>query len=974
MLQNLGESTVVDARTIDHDSEVASFIGRLRTEEYDVGNFFDDIGAAKAALLRSLPLSHEQRRDIEQVDRLLRDCLTQTSLIHERAIEGMSYAFCEIAHDGLIAYANLAMKRLVPECEGKRFAGLFGRHGPPIARAVVRQRKRVTRELVLRPARGAAAADGERIVRAEIAPVPGSRSSFAILHDVSSQRAIERDIYARAPFPVLLLRPDLTVEYANRPTEQLLGIGVDAIVGTDAAGFVCPEDRQEILRQSRQRLKGEIGAYEANIVDPDSGVTKAVKIVSTPRFNSLDEYVGSVTTLQSLEEERAYRELMALMLSDSPAKAVWDQMLEIVRRIVPFDVATLTFYTDEGAFARPEFSWPQDLAYQWYRWFPIPPSFREAIERPFWEPNLGAYVRRQPDGDQMLDQPAMQALLESGIGPFINIPLRSNKGIRSAFSLLSRDAKAYDGATVERLQELGLDAVLGALLQRVEAERSSFKVDLIDSMAAAKNMGELASAILERLRTTYGWDHASIFKINAVRGQFELLSQSCARDDMSLRDDYVQPLDKGLFGLAYRRAKDGLAAPKKPDRKDYARARIASYSTLRPDTEGAQVHVAGCSKTKSEMCCAVLLKGRPVWILNFEDARENAFMPVDFDLLIDMVSYLERNVKRAFNEHTLSQIVDVMQEGVVTCDIEGRIIRLNQKAMAMFSAAGLGGVERGELLATCLDELAAQSILEPPSRTPIEAVLGNGRRRVLMTTATLDDSYDHRIILLSDIQQDNWAHGARVIREAVEEVIDATRKPRSLVTTLLSEIRSTASTQSGNDLRDIVEMASRAIGQLDKLAVGYDNVLRSNAIAKLGSRPDIATVLMEIVSRTPPENRATIVFEMPEILPCTRLAPSKLGSILSAMLGRIMASSARTDMLMIRVKASARWAAISMLTGTGAPLAGQAAPEDEQIQAIRKMARSYDGSFRYRLLDDGGEEIAIALHVEEPAANPVEVA
>jgi len=118
-------------------------------------------------------------------------------------------------------------------------------------------------------------------------------------------------------------------------------------------------------------------------------------------------------------------------------------------------------------------------------------------------------------------------------------------------SLFHQDGNSYDEGTTRMLDKVGVRPAMQAVLRLEAARHRNFQFKLLKLMAQATTDRGLARLVVTELAGFYEWQNVSIFKVNVLQRQFELLEQAKAsRDGFDLPDGYCQSLDVGFLGRA----------------------------------------------------------------------------------------------------------------------------------------------------------------------------------------------------------------------------------------------------------------------------------------------------------------------------------------------------------------------------------------------------------------------------------------
>jgi PAS domain S-box-containing protein len=772
------------------------------------------------------------------VDRTVRDCLALTSIPHEKFIESTGHAFCELDNAGTVVFANAKMLELDPKCVGQKLASRFGKFAPEVRRQLTGEPPVKTGliyqcEFTTERGRWPVLAEFGRI------DTPAGRRGYALLVDMTEIIGAELKALEAAPYGMLKLDAAHRILYANQKMLELFELPHEELLGRDVTEFVTDEtSRQEVLRQAADRQKGIGSQYTIVFTKPRSKTQIHLRITGVPLFDASGAFNGMLTSAQPIDHELARQEIARLVATQTDFKVLFQSIMGVVSRFVQFDRgAVLSMFTAEQDYSR-EICRYKDKgpAYQ-SRWFALPESMRQWIDQPrTWTDDVQAWLEAMPDRGDILNSPDTRAALADGLKSLICLPVRVAGSTVGALALRSKQPGLYGEETKKILQDrLALDQALYAVFSaRARAERDFIAALGHKISASTPDHRDLAKTVCREIAEFYDFQSVSIFKVNALRGYFSILAQAKGRtSQLGLPDDYTQPLDQGVLGLAYRRGANVIV-------KD-AGAKDAS--------EEARAFIRVAPETMSELCVPIKLRERILWILNLEDSHVNAFAKPEVETIEGITQQLGAIIERGYQVLVLEQMIEVFPEAIVVTEARGNILTTNKSALRML---GRTASSPGDNLADFLPAVDRPRLLSgiAQSRVPTTVLGKDGRETpVLLSSFTLPEEYDHRIVILEDVAELRWKTDLERLKAALAEAATQVRVPLSLVSSFVQQIGTTVTD------KNMQELVRKTVRQLGRIELTYDRVLASYDAGKLPPERrvpiEVGRIVQHVVSELP---------------------------------------------------------------------------------------------------------------------------
>lgn len=667
---------------------------------------------------------------------------------------------------------------------------------------------------------------------------------------------------------------------------------------------------------------------------------------------------GAPRARRRADEVGKGRETIGELVATEPDhKALFNKIMEVTRPFVEFDWANLFVYTPQREYSRivcwygPKIEYPM-------RWFYIEPAYRGWIDQTVtWMTDLKEDVANGP-APQLLDRADLKVSLEAGTKALIVLPVREAGEVKGGLCLMSRRKGIYDTETRKLLESLMLHQTLLAVLHGAERAKTQFVSDLIKKIADAKNLRELAATVVADVAHFYGFENTAIFKVNALRGRFELLAQELGfSGGTRMADSYAQPLDMGLLGLSYSRGEPILVNDVN-DGSEEAR----HYHSFTPETEGSYKQNA----MQSELCIPIELFGRILWIFNVEDRRTGAFNSKEQETLEGVFRQMQVMLERMFQRDILAQVLDMLPDGVVLLEQNGIVVRGNQEAKRLFQHDKAEGADISQFLDDPNSKASFTIERAAPSMTTIKGERGK-QTPVLVSKFTLPEEYDHIVLVLRDLSKLQWRADFEGLKAALAEAVGQVRVPISLVASYVQQFE-----QRVSDVK-LLELTKKALRQLGRIELTYDRVLAayhpealpSARIAKL----DLRTAVDRILNDLPKLERSAVSLTAAEA-PAVSADPYRLMFGLTSMLAYLLRARMPSERIAITVHPVKDSVEIAM-TGTVHKSSPQGdfanLIEETRTQialgedALERLAKECGGSFTRDRRTDGRERLAMRL-------------
>lgn len=690
-----------------------------------------------------------------------------------------------------------------------------------------------------------------------------------------------------------------------------------------------------------------------------AGPRRRSPISMTPDYRLTEKGGGGAPRARRRADELGKgRETIGELVATEPDhKALFNNIMDVTKRFVEFDWANLFVYTPQRAYSRivcwygPKIEYPM-------RWFYIEPPYREWIDQTStWMTDLKEDVANGP-APQLLDRADLKVSLEAGTKALIVLPVREAGEVKGGLCLMSRRKGLFDAETRKLLESLMLHQTLLAVLHGAERAETQFVSDLIKKIADAKNLRELAATVVADVAHFYGFENTAIFKVNALRGRFELLAQELGfSGGTRMADNYAQPLDNGLLGLSYKRGEPILVNDVNDGSEE-----AKHYHSFTPETEGSYKQNA----MQSELCIPIRLFGRILWIFNVEDRRTGAFNSKEQETLQDVFRQMQVMLERMFQRDILSQVLDMLPDGVVLLEQNGIVVRGNQEAKRLFQLDNAEGTDISRFLDDPASKASFTIERAAPSMTTIRGDSGK-QTSVLVSKFTLPEEYDHIVLVLRDLGKLQWRADFEGLKAALAEAVRQVRVPISLMASYIQQFEQRV---SDGKLR---ELTRKMLGQLSRVELTYDRVLAAynpDALppAKM-AKLDLQAAVDSIINDLPKLERGAVSITAAGAA-IVAADPYRTMFALTSMIAYLLRARMPLERITIKVQPVDESIEVAM---TGA--VHEASPQGDfanlieetrtQIalgqDALERVAKDCGGSFTRERRTDGRERLALRL-------------
>jgi len=805
---------------------VASLVAHLGRPGYSLLDLLADAKKIKEKLAQD-GMSKRLIDGWSLVDRAIEQCVALTTSSHEKFMDRTLHAFCHFDAAGTIVSANSKMLDLHPDCVGRPLASYFGKKGADVLQAIVaRPRQLFDLELDV--------SNGKRPVLAEFGSVAtgSDKSGYALLVDMSNIVDAEHKALEAAPYGMLKLDANQHILYATQKAVDLVGLPREELIGLDTRRFLADKQSRETAnQQSLERKRGVGGEFTVRIKTNADKLVQ-LRITSTPNFDASGMSSGSILQMQPIDLARAREELVALVATLSDHNELYDRILDVLRQFIEFDWANLFVYSPKRDYSRIVCTRGDPIDFV-SRWFPTAAGYVDWLKQPItWMDDMKAHM--STTAPEYLERVDTKAAIKAGMRAIVCLPIRSGGRLIGGICLASKKTRTYDAASRKILEDINLEQALLPMFDIVARVEDRFINELVKEIAHSEDMQQVAEKVVRELANFYKYENVSIFKINALRAQIQLLAQAVGKHGGTpMPSGYSQSIKDGVLGLCYRRKEPVIL-------------------TNRDDgSEAAKAFIQVAKETRSELCIPITLFDRVLCILNLEDRLGDAFTPIELEKLQKVIEQMQATLQRLFQSLILIKVLDVCPASVIITDQTHHILRCNRQARQLMQKDSVSPTDD---LKTFL-RLPPDKLASDPVATTFVGRKGK-RTEVMASRLTLDEEYDQIVFMLQDIADLEWTAKFETLRAVLAEATAQVRVPVSLVSSYLKRI---GEETTDDRIQDIARKASRQLGRIE---LTYDRVLVSYDAQTLPAKQDVAVdigqMLEHIMDDLPQRERDSI--------------------------------------------------------------------------------------------------------------------
>lgn len=672
---------------------------------------------------------------------------------------------------------------------------------------------------------------------------------IALLNDGQPFRNAETARFDVVPYGVFRLTDRGTITYNNHTgaefvsaPDDLLGKTFSELFQLESGESVGNAIEAALSQRKSSSLRITVAA------SPNDPVLVAI----SPDMGPDDTILGVVAVMESLRMERGREEIQSAVLSDEPWRDRIRRVLDVVKRYVPFDLATFGIYSDSHLHFRPILIVPPNPSLWPSRWVPISSATSDWLNTTdTWSPDIDRYAEAFPE---LKNDPVFRRHLATGIRSFVVLPIRGPHRLSCSLSLASNEAETYSADSRVILEELRLPQFLlqfeSAYNDEVEVTRRVVQREI----RAAANLDDATTRLVGQIQSSLQWDYVGIYLVDERREQFKLVAQAACSEQLKEHERRVQPINLGMLGATFE-ANKGRGVEQR------VRLKIDETECGEP----AYGYFRGKTAFRSAITYPIALHNSWYWILDIEDTEPNAFHGPDLETLDRIVPVAERELDRLYRAQLNSLLVNKSPDGIVITDSDGDIIERNKVATERLLGVAKEPSKKLEDYAADVTSVEVLSGRLPDTCRRISLKGPDGKvHPVLANRYDLADNFPISVWFFVDLENLNWNVEYRYLQEVVNDVAQQTRGSLMLASHFLQTVAAGASNvESGVVTTQIVERALEEIGKVD---ITFERLAEALSATKEPRREeqsfDLTEAIKKIVAALPSRDRANITLSL----------------------------------------------------------------------------------------------------------------
>lgn len=686
----------------------------------------------------------------------------------------------------------------------------------------------------------------------------------------------------------------------------------------------------------------------------------------------------AIDQLIAIRMQLRMRKAIEPALFGAPIEAAIDDVFEIVRERLPFDLATFVQYlaSEESTDTNPRsmlirgrYAIDGKVRFRWpTRWLEAPSELTVWLEGcDTLIADLDAFYRDNPELEELRSNEIIQTYERRGATSFLLVPYRVDGRIVGSLTLARCGGPSFTDVDQEWPDAMDLSDIVRCIDVAYHTKSAAFHQEVRDLFAPTADAEDVANEIVRRLVHEFEWDYVGLYRVARARARFELVAQHSSSRSLLMKDGYCQNLDVGMMGTILR------------DR------RPLRISSIRTGSANPHNYIS-LSAARSCLQYPIKLDGEVEWILDCEALEVSAFQLPDETALAELVRSAEETIALWFEMRLNQLLVEHVDQAIVVVDEENLIQRCNSAAETMLQFAPHSQARpcegqyeallrstplKGRLLEDFGYDEEARAVLSANqvATKTIQLATRDGRARsVLASSREIEGAFSRRVWRLNEQFENEWVEALKYLRTTVQGVAQQTRGPLMLAQALMGRARNLIEDRDGLD--GIIDRALQSLSKADityeRLATNLDAVrdpIREGHVVAL----DLPSALNRLKDALGPDEADTVTLRLPEQLPALRADAERFMFALRSIVGYML--SIRYDDARLDVRARAGKQNLSLQfrlprngfrqeEASDTCLSDPATAEARAISqfapdAVRAVIEGHGGSFRQNTTTDG---------------------
>jgi PAS domain S-box-containing protein len=778
-------------------------VEKVRRDDYSISDLLTEVTCLRRCVEQVLDLHACTSNDgvglsglYHPLEEVFGACLERTSFIYESVLEGCSRGYCQLDEEGKIVYANSAFKQIsaFADARGHLLADLFPENRTFIGESlgVGGANQPVVQRMLLKRADDCRVTVSAEVGRMELHDA--TCGGYAVLSDVSKLVEAEEKVYQSLDEGVIRVDLDNIVRYANSAAEAML----DRLVGRNILELFPDDENRAILTdQIKLREQGEGAIYDVTYYH--RGRALQLHVTAMPQFDTVGQRLGTLATFRNVGVVRASDKIHRIIADAHHQHDILDDVLKVVKGLIPFDLATVGVYSHDLGFWRAIHYFPRPDPMWETNWFSISQQNRDWIQSdvPQIVDNLSKFVDQDP---KLAEDPTIKRLIKEGCESFVVLPIRGEKRVLATVSLISKQANFYDEKDYALLREIPLEKAVRVALAVAERGENRFLDRLFRCLNNYSNSKQVAEELVKSLSGFYKWQCVTIIKVNEVRRKLELFAQHPGPENgFRLPANWEQDFGKGIIGKVHRTGNP------------------INQGNVQSDDN----YLVASEKTRSELCVPFNMHGESFWLLNIEDSRINAFADPDIKTVERIVVEVESFLNNLFTHTTLDEIFRIATDGVLITDLNGHVVRANPAALEMLGVTEKDIKNHPPLADFIVDSGIADTFSEMNQIAPCDVGIkkkSGERFKARVTGSVLPEEYGRRVYFIEDSLEKERVAGLQAYGDILYSNAGQAKMPLAMVSGILHRLQRGAS-------ESVQDTVAKAMAYLRRVELNYDRLM-----------------------------------------------------------------------------------------------------------------------------------------------------
>jgi len=685
---------------------------------------------------------------------------------------------------------------------------------------------------------------------------------------------------------VLRASLDSRILYMNRLARDLAG--PDLAQGAALHSLHLPDDSRTLLeeRMAARRHSSRGWDYELTVDRPDLGTQVHLRVSAVPELSPSGEVVGSI----GLITDETMRRANLRIHEEISGAGDWEGLLRAVdirlRDVIVFDAIVISLISADRDCLRVFYDRPkiQTAAPAW-RWWPMPAFIRADLDRlnSTQCDDVLELFESENYREMARDDLATSEWLKLGYRNMLRRPVKRGGEVQALVTLLRKSDRPFSMEDAHRMDQLPVGEAVNMALALDAQKALEFGLDLIGRLGGvAGSIDDVAKVLTQELRSNFGWEHVSLFRVDTDAGRITMVEQA-ANDGFRLPDGYPQSINEGLLGH--------VALSGQP-------VRVA-------DVSQSEIYKEGLPATRSEMCIPV--PGSPVrWILNVESTMASAFSGEEQAAVTRLLGVAGMILDRTMALQFSATVLEFVADAVIQTTSQGRINHVNPACERLLDRPAQ------TLIDTHLSTLISAPGSEPdppgfatrlvamPRLAPeeIELLPANGLPiPVLLSGASLPPQLGGKVYVASDLRARLQVQRMDSLQQVFRQVASESRLPLALISAYLAELGAMSLDDEAN------ELIERSLRQLHRADLPLERIVRLAAVGEGQDLPvrsvDLVDFAACLVAELPPTQAREVLTCSPTCALQVLAARQELGFCASSVLTFLLRMKAQRDAVQI---------------------------------------------------------------------------